>query len=226
MQADLRARRAILIDALGTLLTLDPPAAPLRAELRARCGIEVSDEDAARAIGAEIAFYREHLDEGRDEDSLARLRRRCAGVLRAELRAPQLDLDRVTEALLASLRFELFADARGALEACRRRGQRVVVVSNWDISLHTVLERLGLGRLLSGIVTSADVGARKPAPAIFERALRVAGTRAADAVHVGDSLEEDVGGARDAGIEPILIRRDGVPGPDGVQTIQTLAALA
>jgi putative hydrolase of the HAD superfamily len=226
MQVDVRDRRAILIDALGTLIELEPPAARLREELRRRCAVEVSEADARLAIGAEIAFYREHLDEGRDETSLRRLREGCAGVVRESLRALHVDLDCVTEALLASLHFGLFDDARVALEACRERGQRVVVVSNWDISLHAVLERLGLGALLGGIVTSAEVGARKPAPAIFERALLAAGARARDAVHVGDSLEEDVRGALNAGIEPILIRREGGPGPDSVRTITTLAALA
>ena len=59
------------------------------------------------------------------------------------------------------------------------------------------------------MLTSAEVGARKPAPAIFSRALELAGVHAGDAVHVGDSVSEDVEGARTAGIAPILIRRDG-----------------
>jgi len=45
-------------------------------------------------------------------------------------------------------------------------------------------------------------------------------------VHVGDSLEEDVVGARAAGIEAVLLRRDGRPGPSGVRTIASLAELA
>lgn len=218
--------RAILLDALGTLVELEPPAALLRAELARRFDVEVSEAEAARAIAAEIAYYRAHLDEGRDDESLAALRRRCAELVRAALPGLEsVDTGALTEALLASLRFRLFADVRPALVAARQRGYRLVVVSNWDASLNAVLDRLGLAPLLDGVVTSAVVGARKPDGAIFARALEIAGVPARQALHVGDSLDEDVAGARAAGIEPVLIRREGGDLPAGVRTIASLAEL-
>jgi putative hydrolase of the HAD superfamily len=48
---------------------------------------------------------------------------------------------------------------------------------------------------------------------------------AADAIHVGDTLDEDVAGARAAGIEPVLIRRGDGPPVSGVRTISSLAEL-
>lgn len=219
---------AILLDALGTLVALEPPAPRLRAELARRFGLEVSEADAARAIAAEIGYYRAHLDEGRDEPALAALRHRCADVLRCALPdgAARLELDQLVEALLASLRFTAFPDVRPALESARGRGQRLVVVSNWDVSLVGVLRRLELEPLLDGVVTSAGAGARKPSPAIFGQGLAVAGVRPDDAIHIGDTLDEDVAGARAAGIEAVLIRRgDGPPVP-GVRTISSLAELA
>lgn len=218
---------AILLDALGTLVALEPPAPRLRAELRERFGLEISEAEAAHAIAAEIAYYRAHLDDGRDEAALGELRRHCAEVLRSALpgAGARLEVDPLLEALLASLRFTAFPDARPALESAREHGRRLVVVSNWDVSLVGVLRNLGLEPLLDAIVTSAGVGARKPAPAIFERALDLAGVAAGDAIHVGDSLDEDVAGARAAGIEPILIHRgDGPPVP-GVRTISSLSEL-
>jgi putative hydrolase of the HAD superfamily len=223
------AAKAILLDALGTLVALEPPAPLLRTELAERFGVRVSEAEAERAIAAEIAYYRGHLDEGRDAESLARLRERCAAVLRSALPpGPELSATppaAMTEALLASLRFRAFPDAAPALAAARAGGRRLVVVSNWDVSLSGVLGGLGLAELVDGIVTSAAAGVRKPAPAIFARALAVAGAGPDDAVHVGDSLEEDVAGARGAGIEPVLIRRDGGAVP-GVATIASLAELA
>ncbi|HEY1516190.1 MAG TPA: HAD-IA family hydrolase [Solirubrobacteraceae bacterium] len=217
----------ILLDALGTLVALEPPAPRLRIELAERFEVEVSEEQAARAIAAEIAYYRAHLDDGRDPEALHGLRRRCAGVLRAALPMgdPELELDPLVEALLASLHFTAFADARPALGDARARGQRLVVVSNWDVSLHGVLRALELEPLLDGVVTSAGAGARKPAPAIFEQALALIGASPDEAIHVGDSLEEDVAGARAAGIRPVLIRRGGGAGVVGVRTISTLAEL-
>jgi putative hydrolase of the HAD superfamily len=223
--------RAVLLDALGTLVRLEPPAPSLRAELAARFAIDVDEREAAAAIGAEITYYRAHLDEGRDPRSLADLRRRCAEALREALperaRGRLGDVDALTEALLASLRFAAYADAAPALEALKARGLRLVVASNWDVSLHSVLERVGLAASLDGIVTSAEAGARKPSPEIFRQALRVAGVSAPDSIHVGDSIEEDVAGARRTGIAPVLLRRDGVqaaPHAD-VCTISTLTEL-
>jgi putative hydrolase of the HAD superfamily len=220
------APAAILLDALGTLVALEPPAPRLRAELAGRFGLEVSARTAAHAIAVEIAYYRAHLDDGRDEPSLRALRRRCAGALREALPAPDLELDPLLDALLASLRFIPFADVRPALEAARSRGQRLVVVSNWDVSLHEVLRALGLEPLFDGILTSAEARARKPARAIFEQALALAAVGPGEAVHVGDSLDEDVAGARAAGIEPVLLRRGRAPDVPGVRTISTLAELA
>ena len=219
----------LLVDALGTLLRLEDPAARLRTELARRFGVDVGDTGARDAIAAEISYYRAHFDEGRDPVSLADLRGRCAEALRSGLpaggRLPGVSTEELTEALLAALQFSAFDDALAALERARARWERVVVVSNWDVSLVEVLARVGLAPLLDAVVTSASVGVRKPGVAIFEHALSLAGAHPDDAVHVGDSVQDDVAGARAAGIEAVLIRRDGGPGPPGVRTIASLATL-
>lgn len=224
------APRAVLLDALGTLVELEPPAPLLRTELSARFDLELSEADCARAIAAEIGYYRAHLDEGRDRASLAELRRRCAVALRGALPGTAQDATRdlvaLTEALLSSLHFRPYPDAAPALREWRERGLRLVVASNWDVSLHDVLDRVGLGPSLDGVVTSAEAGARKPDPALFLEALRVAGVAADEAIHVGDSVEEDVRGARGAGIEAVLLRRDGAAAPaPGVRTVVSLTEL-
>jgi putative hydrolase of the HAD superfamily len=208
---------------------LEPPAPRLRAELADRFGVEVSEAQAGAALLAEIRFYRDHLDAGRDAASLAVLRARCAEVLRAALPPSERLIGvggaELTEALLAALHFTAFEDARPAILAARGRGLPVVVASNWDVSLHEVLERIGLMPLLDGVVTSAEVRARKPAGAVFERALALAGVPADAAVHVGDSVEEDVQGALAAGIAPVLLSRDGREAPVGVRRIASLTEL-
>jgi putative hydrolase of the HAD superfamily len=224
--------RALLIDGLGTLVSLAPPAPALRHELAARCAIDVSEQDAGRALAAEIGFYRAHMGLGRDLDSLAALRRRCAEVMREALppsaSLAAADLETLTQALLGALRFDAYPDARPALIRARRAGARIVVVSNWDVSLADVLERVGLAPLIDAVVTSAAVGAAKPSPAIFAHALALAGVTAQDALHVGDSLDEDVRGAAGCGIPVVLLRRDApatAATPDGVATVGGLAEL-
>ena len=167
----------------------------------------------------EIAFYRANHREGRDRASLAAVRRRCASVLVQALGEPAYGISDgdAADALLAALEFRPFPDARPALERLRRRGARMVVVSNWDVSLHDVLAGTGLDSYLTGVITSAELGVAKPARAIFDHALTIAGVPEAYAVHVGDSMREDVGGARAAGIEPVLLARDGGRAPRDVR---------
>jgi putative hydrolase of the HAD superfamily len=221
--------KALLLDALGTLVRLDPPAPRLRFELAQRFGLHVSEAEATAAISAEIRYYRAHLDEGRDAASLVALRRRCGEVVRAALPASDalmaLGADDLTEALLNSLHFTAFDDARDAIEAARAAGFRVVVASNWDVSLHEVLARVGLAPLVDGIVTSAEAGARKPDAAVFKRALVLAEAAPPEATHVGDSVDEDVHGALRAGIEAVLLSRDGRQAPPGIRQISSLRDL-
>jgi putative hydrolase of the HAD superfamily len=88
-----------------------------------------------------------------------------------------------------------------------------------------VLERVSLAPLLDAVLTSAEAGVRKPAGEIFRRALELARAEPDQAIHVGDSLEEDVAGARNAGIAPVLVRRDGGEVPPGVVAIASLTEL-
>ena len=224
-------RRALLIDAMGTLVRLRDPVAGLVDALREHCGIEVTPERAAASLRGEIAYYRVHMQRGSDAPGLAALHRDCAAVLRDAL-GVEADLDAITAALLGGLRFSAFADAPAALADVRQAGARVIVVSNWDVSLGGVLERVGLATLVDGVITSAAVGARKPDPVIFTRALERAGVRAAQCVHVGDSLAEDVAGARAAGIPAVLLDRAGdgdtrapAAGPRRIAGLHELAAL-
>jgi HAD superfamily hydrolase (TIGR01509 family) len=192
--------RAVFLDALGTLLELEPPWRHLRRAL----GDEIPERRVIAAFRAEMAYYREHSHEGRDSASLADLRGRCAAVLSAEL-GREVDEDTLMEAI----RFRAYADARPALADLRRRGLRVVCVSNWDCSLPGVLERCGLDSALDGTVTSALAGARKPDPGIFDPALELAGCRPSEALHVGDTPQEDLGAAHAAGIRGLLLSREG-----------------
>jgi putative hydrolase of the HAD superfamily len=200
----------VLMDALGTLVQLQPPG-PHLAEVLRGSGLEVTTREAEAAFATEIAHYRAHHLRGRDEPTLRALRLDCAGVLREGLPAAvseALSAEDLLPAMLASLRFSAFPEARSALVGLRRAGLRLVVLSNWDISLHDVLAAAGLTELVDGVLSSAEVGAAKPDPRAFRAALELAGTGPERAVHVGDSPAQDVAGARAAGIAPVLLRRD------------------
>jgi putative hydrolase of the HAD superfamily len=188
---------AVTIDAYGTLVTLRDPVPALRAALQEH-GVARSRQDIAHAFAVEVEHYVARSHEGRDEATLARLRRDCAAVFLAAAHAPVAPESFVAE-FVASLRFRAVA---GAASACRRlaaNGLRLAVVSNWDIGLHEHLAALGLDRLVELVVTSAEAGTAKPDPGIWELALGRLGVAPSQTVHVGDS-EEDASGALAAGI--------------------------
>jgi putative hydrolase of the HAD superfamily len=196
----------------------------LRAALERRAGVDVGEEAAARGFGAEIAYYLDHHMEGRDRESLEDLRDRCAATMDAALGVDGLDRRDVRAAMMESLEFAPFPDVVPALEGLRRRGMKLVIASNWDWSLPEWVAEAGLDGLVDGTASSAVVGAAKPAPDVFLEALRLAGAGPDEAVHVGDSLDGDVAGARAAGVRAILVARQG-QAPDGVEAVRSLAEL-
>jgi putative hydrolase of the HAD superfamily len=92
---------------------------------------------------------------------------------------------------------------REALAALRARGLATGVVSNFDHRLPGILAGLGLAAHLGCVVLPGEAGAAKPDPAIFARALACLGVRAEGAVFVGDREDEDLAGARAAGMRAI-----------------------
>ncbi len=228
MPATRLAPRAVLLDALGTLVELDDPVGGLVRELGA-LGVGLDPAQARRALRAEIAYYRANHDQAVDEPTLEDLRDRCAAVLRDELppAAAELAFGDLREALLRALRFRVFDEVPLVLEALRAHGAALVVVSNWDVSLRGVLAETGLAPMFDAVLTSAEEGVAKPDRRIFERALALAGgVNPWDALHCGDDPVADVEGARAAGIAPVLVDRDGaLEAPPGVCAVRSLAEL-
>ena len=216
--------KAVLLDALGTLVELESPGPALREEIERRTGVDVGDERAGAAFAAEITYYLAHHMEGRDMKAVERLRDRCAEEIRRTLALDALDHPTAREAMLAALRFRAFPDALPLLRLLKERDVRVVAVSNWDASLPDGLAQTGLAPYLDGAVSSAVVGAAKPDPAVFNAALELAGCGPDEAFHVGDSPDGDVEGARAAGVRVALLDRHGVlpKPPAGVAGVSSL----
>jgi putative hydrolase of the HAD superfamily len=216
--------QAVLLDALGTLVELQPPAPRLQRLLHGR-GFDVSAERAAAGFAAEIAYYLEHHLEGSDPERLERLRDRCADEMRRALDLPDLDHATARRLMLEALEFRPYPDVLPALGELRERGLTLVIASNWDCSLRDWLGPTGIMELVDGVVTSAEVGAPKPDARVFERALAIARAAPSEALHVGDKLDNDVEGAAGAGVRAVLVQREGEP-PAGVDVVRSLRELA
>ena len=104
----------------------------------------------------------------------------------------------------------LGAGVAETLTELRHRGIRTGLCSNAPYHAATLREQLahlGLDGLLDSATFSADAGWRKPSPRIFRRALADLGAEAAATVMVGDRVDEDIAGARAAGLRSVLLRQ-------------------
>ena len=118
--------------------------------------------------------------------------------------------------------------AHGAVDAARRlrrSGVRVVLASNWDSRLPTLLRTLALDDEFDAIVFSADIGVEKPSEEFFHAVARAADVPAARCAHVGDAPVADVAGARSAGFG-VAVRWSPHPTDDDQPTAHDFNQLA
>ncbi|MGD0318777.1 MAG: HAD family hydrolase [Nitrososphaerales archaeon] len=118
--------------------------------------------------------------------------------------------------------FRVFPETHPVLSELKQRGYSLGIISNNTDEMLDRMKSLGLVGYFDTVTYSQEAGAEKPDPAPFELALRRAGRAPQECVHIGDSLEQDIVGARGVGIKPILIDRSmKYPGTDCV-TIRSL----
>lgn len=108
-----------------------------------------------------------------------------------------------------SVPLELYPDVVPTLKRLRSDGYTLGLVSNAPPDTVKAINALGLPDYLPTVVVSGIVGVSKPNPEIFRIALKQAGSRPEESIHVGDIYEADVLGARNAGMKGILLDRLG-----------------
>jgi putative hydrolase of the HAD superfamily len=125
--------------------------------------------------------------------------------------------------------WRLFDDALPCLRALRMLGLRLAAITNASGEHQRAkLDALGLHSAFDVVLISGEVGVAKPHRAIFRRACRALGVRPAEAMHVGDRLDVDAMGARDAGLHGVWLDRSGcgmLPQVAGISVIGQLAEL-
>lgn len=203
--------RALLIDFGGTIAREAPPRHAIYAEAAVRLGLDVASEEMARLMG----------------EAHGALPLRVRGSFRYTRPWFEAFIERifgerlgVAASRLDGVKAELFArfadpgtflvhdDARALLDAARTRGMPIAIVSNWSDALQPLVEALELGPI-DALLSSAVERCEKPDPALFDAACARLGVAPADALHVGDSLENDARGAAEAGLSAVLLDRGG-----------------
>jgi putative hydrolase of the HAD superfamily len=226
--------RLICLDAGFTLIEPIRTAAAALAAVLASAGTPPSEAALRRAWDvADAWFWEEYHRPGNDtwtDDE----RIRGAWLHHHGLMLRELGIDdpeqRLAEAALAAYaapeNWRPYPDAPAALDALRRPGRALGVVSDWSSRLPALLDALGLGERLDFVLTSATAGAAKPAAAFYRMALERAGVAPHQALMVGDSYEADVLGARAAGMDGVLLDRYARYDALDVPIIRSLAELA
>ncbi len=119
--------------------------------------------------------------------------------------------------------WRIYDDVLPVLDKLAARGVRLAVISNWDERLRCLLGRLRLDSRFEAIVVSSEVGHAKPDRVIFDGAAEKVGLPASQILHIGDSAEMDLYGARAAGFKALQIRRGtATPGPDHLRSMLEL----
>jgi putative hydrolase of the HAD superfamily len=116
----------------------------------------------------------------------------------------------------------LYPDVLETLSGLRQRGLILDVISNFDSRLIDILEGLGMGGWFEEVFISSRVGHAKPSRQIFHTALARHKLAPSEAMHVGDSEENDFCGAANAGLTGVLIDRSASLAPTNIRQIKSL----
>jgi putative hydrolase of the HAD superfamily len=182
---------AVTLDGFRTLVELEEPVERLHAALEEH-GVEAGHDEIESAFAVEAEYYMAHQVEARDEEALARLQLECSAVFLRALPA-ELEPAEFAPAFVAALLFKPLDGVAEGLRVLRGAGFALACVSDWDVGVGRQLERAGLGSFLDVVVSSAEIGARKPDPRVFRAALERLGITPERALHIGDGEGDRVG---------------------------------
>jgi len=116
----------------------------------------------------------------------------------------------------------LYPEVLGVLQELRAHGYPLAVISNWSWDLEDRARQAGLTEYFDLIVASARAGCDKPHPDIFRQTLQALRVEPSRAIHIGDSYEADVAGARGVGMDALWLDRAGTGGHPDARTIRDL----
>jgi putative hydrolase of the HAD superfamily len=206
--------KAVFFDAAGTLFYLTKTVGDHYALVGEEVGLNLE----AKKLDA--AFYsvwakmprRQAIDGPRENDDKDWWRELADQVLsEAAPEVGELDRDNFFEVAYEHFAesgvWELYPDVIDVLRQLHWRFQ-LAIVSNFDGRLRVILERLGISKYFGHIFASSEIGADKPDPEIFRRAVKFLGLQPGDVLHVGDDPGRDWQAASAAGLSIFKLDRN------------------
>jgi HAD superfamily hydrolase (TIGR01509 family) len=228
----------LCLDAGFTLIHPKRPLSEVIAAAAQRHGVQASDGELALALRAASAWLWDIYERGYDWRSDDRIRRVWNQYHEIILRGIGLRpgsglVNELVATMFTPASWQAYPDVLPALRDLRRiRGLSLAVVSDWNSELIGILRAAGIAKYVGQVLTSGGSGRAKPDPAFYALALDWSRTPPERALMVGDSYRADVLGARSAGMQAVLLQRDGpsLTEPAGgqhrdVPTIRSLSEL-
>lgn len=210
--------KAIFFDWFNTLALYHPPREELQSQALREVGINISpDKIMPGILIADKDYFEENATfpiRQRSPEEQAKIHARYQQTVLTEAGVNISDdpdiltkIMKKTRELYKDIRFVLFDDVLSTLKMLKEQNLTLGLLTNLDTDMKPICRELGLEPYIDLTVTSGEVGADKPKPAIFLAALQRAGVKASEAIHVGDQYKLDAVGAMGVGIKPILIDR-------------------
>jgi putative hydrolase of the HAD superfamily len=205
--------KTIFFDAAGTLIHLPDSVGHHYADVGERIGLRLDRtalDEAFAACWKEMPV-RSAIDGPRDDDDKGWWRELLNRVLdRAAPSVADLDRDAFFEAVYGHFAepgvWDLYPEVIEVLDTLHSRFQ-LAIISNFDGRLRVILEHLLVSKFFSHVFLSSELGADKPDPEIYRRALRLSRASPNETLHVGDDPKRDWNGATAAGLSIFRLER-------------------
>ncbi len=205
--------KAIFFDAAGTLFHLPKSVGEHYAAVARDMGAELCPDALDRAFlrAWKNAPIRSAIDRPRDEDD-KRWWHELVTTLLANTPGVSAHFDRERFFELAYKHFTepgvwaLYPDVFDVLNVIAPKFQ-LAVISNFDSRLYVILQQLNIAQFFDDVFTSSELGADKPDPEIYRRALQRSGFTTSETVHVGDDPKRDWEGAAKIGMRVFKLDR-------------------
>jgi putative hydrolase of the HAD superfamily len=215
---------AVLFDVDFTLAKPGPLLGPEGYRVAGlRHGLELDPSRYVEARAGAIVDLEHHPELDHDEEIWVRFTEdivRGMGGAGADCRAVA---EAITEGWLRSENFELYEDVLPVLALLRENGLKIGLVSNTSRDLDAFVSHFSLD--VDAWLSSRAHGKVKPSPTIFRAVLDLLAVKPYAAVMVGDSVDDDIEGARAIGMQAFLVDREGrLPGHDSLPTLLALPA--
>lgn len=205
--------KAIFFDAAGTLFYLTKTVGDHYALVGGEIGLKLDAKQLDHAFHTawQQMPRRPAIDGPRENDDKGWWRE-LVGHVFDQVAPPVNELDRDNFFEVAYEHFaetgvwELYPEVPGVLEELARRF-RLAVISNFDARLRIILQHLGISKFFSRVFISSELGADKPDPEIYSRAVKLMHLDANEVLHAGDDPERDWKAAKAAGLAVFRLDR-------------------